>query len=40
MGVEAACRTHTPAPQDSSKAVANIRRCNPQSDTKSDFGQV
>jgi hypothetical protein len=40
MGVDAAVRTHIPATQDSSKAVANSRRCNPQSDPKSDFGQV
>jgi hypothetical protein len=40
MGVEAAARTHIPAMQDSSKAVANSRLCNPQSDPKSDFGQV
>jgi hypothetical protein len=40
MGVEAAAHTHFPATQDSSKAVANSRRCNPQSDPKSDFGQV
>jgi hypothetical protein len=40
MGVEAAARTHIPAMQDSSKAVANSRRCNPQSVPKSDFGQV
>jgi hypothetical protein len=40
MGVDAAARTHTPATQDSSKAVANSRRCNLQSDPKSDFVQV
>jgi hypothetical protein len=40
MGVEAAAHTHFPATQDSSKAIANSRRCNPQSDPKSDFGQV
>jgi hypothetical protein len=40
MGVDAAARTHIPATQDSSKAVANSRRCNLQSDPKSDFGQV
>jgi hypothetical protein len=40
MGVEAAAHTHIPATQDSSKAVANIRRCNLKSDPKSDFGQV
>jgi hypothetical protein len=40
MGVEAAARTHIPATQDSSKAVANSRSCNTQSDPKSDFGQV
>jgi hypothetical protein len=40
MGVDAAARTHIPATQDSSKAVAISRRCNPQSDPKSDFGQV
>jgi hypothetical protein len=40
MGVEAAVHTHLPSTQDSRKAVANSRRCNPQSDLKSDFGQV
>jgi hypothetical protein len=40
MGVDAAARTHIPAMQDSSKAAVNSRRCNPQSDPKSDFGQV
>jgi hypothetical protein len=40
MGVEAAAHTHFPATQDSSNSVANSRRCNPQSDPKSDFGQV
>jgi hypothetical protein len=40
MGVYAAARTHIPRMQDSIKAVANSRRCNPQSDPKSDFGQV
>jgi hypothetical protein len=40
MGVDAAALTHVPATQDSSKAVTNSRRCNPQSDQKSDFGQV
>jgi hypothetical protein len=30
----------SPPTQDSSKAVANSRRCNLQPDTKSDFGQV
>jgi hypothetical protein len=40
MGVEAAAHTHFPATQDSSKAVTNSRRCNPQSDPNSDFGQV
>jgi hypothetical protein len=40
LGVEAAAHTHLPASKDSSKAVANSRRCNPQSDPKSDFGQV
>jgi hypothetical protein len=40
MGVDAAARTHIPAMQDSSKDVANSRRCNPQSDPKSEFGQV
>jgi hypothetical protein len=40
MGVDAAAHTHLPATQDSRKAVANSRRCNPQSDPKSDFGQV
>jgi hypothetical protein len=40
MGVDAAARTHIPATQDSSKAVAISRRCNLQSDPKSDFGKV
>jgi hypothetical protein len=40
MGVDAAARTHIPATQDSSNAVAISRRCNLQSDPKSDFGQV
>jgi hypothetical protein len=40
MGVDAAARTHIPVMQDSSKAVAISRRCNLQSDPKSDFGQV
>jgi hypothetical protein len=40
MGVDAAARTHIPATQDSSKAVAISRRCNLQSDLRSDFGQV
>jgi hypothetical protein len=40
MGVDAAAGTHIPTTQDSSKAVANSRRCNLQSDPKSDFGQV
>jgi hypothetical protein len=39
VGAEAVAHTHFPATQDSSKAVANSRRCNPQSDPKSDFGQ-
>jgi hypothetical protein len=40
MGVEAAACTHIPATQDSSKYVANSRRCNPKSDPKSNFGQL
>jgi hypothetical protein len=40
MDVEAVARTQLPAMQDSSKAVANSRRCNLQSDPRSDFGQV
>jgi hypothetical protein len=40
MGVEAAAHTHIPATQDSRKAVPNSRRCNQQSDPKSNFGQV
>jgi hypothetical protein len=40
MGVDAAARTHIPATQDSSRAAANSRRCNLQSDPNSDFGQV
>jgi hypothetical protein len=40
MGVDAADRTHIPATQDISKAVAISRRCNLKSDPKSDFGQV
>jgi hypothetical protein len=33
-------RAHIPATQDSSTAVANSLRFNPQSDPKSDFGKV
>jgi hypothetical protein len=40
MGVDAAARTHIPATQDSSNTVTISRRCNLQSDPKSDFGQV
>jgi hypothetical protein len=40
MGVDAAARTYIPATQDSSNTVAISRRCNLQSDPKSDFGQV
>jgi hypothetical protein len=40
MGVDAAARTHIPATQGSSSTVAISRRCNMQSDPKSDFGQV
>jgi hypothetical protein len=40
MGVDSAARTHIPATQDSSRAVAISRCCNLQSDPKSDFGQV
>jgi hypothetical protein len=40
MGVDAAARTHIPATQDSSNTVTISRRCNQQSDPKSDFGQV
>jgi hypothetical protein len=40
MGVDAAARTHIPAMQDRSNAVAISHRCNLQSDPKSDFGQV
>jgi hypothetical protein len=40
MGVEAAAHTHLPVMQDSRKAVPNSRRCNQQSDPKSNFGQV
>jgi hypothetical protein len=40
MGVDAAARTYIPATQDSSNSVAISRRCNLQSDLKSDFGQV
>jgi hypothetical protein len=40
MGVDAAARTHIPTTQDSSNTVAISRRCNLQSDPKSDFGQV
>jgi hypothetical protein len=40
MGAEAAAHTHLPATQDSRKAVPNSRRCNQQSDPKSNFGQV
>jgi hypothetical protein len=40
MGVDAAARTHIPVTQDSSNAVAISRRCNLQSDPKSEFVQV
>jgi hypothetical protein len=40
MGVEATAHTHLPATQDSRKAVPNSLCCNPQSDPKSNFGQV
>jgi hypothetical protein len=40
MGVEAAAHTHLPATQDSRKSVPNSRRCNQQSDPKSNFEQV
>jgi hypothetical protein len=38
--VEAVARTHIPAAQDISNDVVISRRCNLQSDPKSDFGQV
>jgi hypothetical protein len=40
MGVDAAALTHIPATQNSSNDVAISRRCNLQSDPKSDFGQM
>jgi hypothetical protein len=40
MDVEAAAHTHLPATQDSRKSVPNSRRCNQQSASKSNFGQV
>jgi hypothetical protein len=40
MSVDAAARTHIPATQDISNTVIISRRCNLQSDPKSDFGQV
>jgi hypothetical protein len=40
MGVDSAARTHISATQDSSNDVIISRRCNMQSDPKSDFGQV
>jgi hypothetical protein len=40
VGVETAAHTHLPATQDSRKAVSNSRRCNPQSNPNSNFGQL
>jgi hypothetical protein len=40
MGVEAAALTHLPSTQDSTGIVHNSRRCNQQSDSESNFGQV
>jgi hypothetical protein len=40
MGVEAAAHTYPPATQESTETVQNSRRCNQQSDPKSNFGQV
>jgi hypothetical protein len=40
MGVEAAALTHPPATQDSAETVHNNRRCNQQSDPKSNVGPV
>jgi hypothetical protein len=40
MSVAAAALTHPPATQDSTGIVHNSRRCNQQSDSESNFGQV
>jgi hypothetical protein len=40
MGVEAAALTHPPLTQDSTGIFHNSRRCNQQSDSESNFGQV
>jgi hypothetical protein len=40
MGVEAAALTHPPAIQHSTGVFHNSRRCNQQSDSKSNFGLV
>jgi hypothetical protein len=40
MGVEAAALTHPPATQDSTGIFHNSRRCNRQSDSESNCGQV
>jgi hypothetical protein len=40
MGVEAAALTDPPATQDSTGIVHNSRRCNKQSDSESNCGQV
>jgi hypothetical protein len=40
MGVDAADHTHPPVTQDSTETIHNSRRCNQQSDTESNFGQL
>jgi hypothetical protein len=40
MDVKAAALAHPPATQDSTGIVHNSRRCNIQSDSESNFGQV
>jgi hypothetical protein len=40
MGVEAVALTHPPATQDSTEIVHNNRRCNQQSDSEINCGQV
>jgi hypothetical protein len=40
MGVEAVALIHPPTTQDSTVIFHNSRRCNQQSDSESNFGQV
>jgi hypothetical protein len=40
MAVEAAALTHPPAMHDSTGIVHKSRRCNQQSDSESNFGQI